>query len=279
MVEVQHARAVLVVHDVRVVFRLHDVIGTVRRGRVGEVAGNHVAEFLLKHVQEQHVEIHLGAIGQSAQFVHVVGEGVQLGCDWNTRKYIDFVKVIEPLLSLGGMIERNQLLLHVVVRFDMVANKIGGLFSQLSFEQNLESYLISCIIVGSGDNLDLSGNVDIVVYPRDKNVSQFRTRKKQLLGSRQYKEYLSSLYCGLCLKYSGNGEPKLIGLNKQLIMQCLEALTIASLLLLLLLLLLSIHLLLIHLLLIQSLLIHLLLVHLLLIHLLTSHLCGLFQSF
>ena len=50
---------------------------------------------------------------------------------------------------------------------------------------------------------------------------------------------------------------------------CLEALTIASLLLLLLLL--SIHLLLIHLLLIQSLLVHLLLVHLLLVHLLTLH--------
>ena len=106
-VEVHHARAVLVVHDVRVVLRLHDVVGAVRRRRVGKVAGNHVAEFLLEHVEEQHVELHLGAIGQSAQFVHVVGESMQLGCDWETWRYIDFVKVVKPLLSLSSVIEWN----------------------------------------------------------------------------------------------------------------------------------------------------------------------------
>lgn len=63
VVEVHHARTVLVVHDVRVVLRLHDVVGAVRRRRVGKVARNHVAEFLLEHVEEQHVELHLGAIG------------------------------------------------------------------------------------------------------------------------------------------------------------------------------------------------------------------------
>lgn len=176
VVEVHHARAVLVVDDVRVVLRLHDVIGAVRRGREGELAGHHVAELLLEHVEEQHVELGIGAVRQSVQLVHVVRERASLGCLREPSTYVDFVKVIVPLLSLRSVVERNELLLHVVVRLDMVVDEIGGLLSQLSFGQVLGSYLISCVVVGIRDNFDLSGNVDVVVDPRDKRVRWPPTR-------------------------------------------------------------------------------------------------------
>lgn len=98
--------------------------------------------------------------------------------------------------------------MHVVVRLDVVANEIGGLFSQLSFEPILELYLISCIIVGIGDNLDLSGNVDVVVDPRDKADFESWTRKKRLLGSRQCKVYLSSLLNSCVLNTVETGKPR-----------------------------------------------------------------------
>ena len=47
------------------------------------------------------------------------------------KPYVRVHEVIEPLLSLGGVVERNQLLLHVLILGNVVLDEMGRLLSQL----------------------------------------------------------------------------------------------------------------------------------------------------
>ena len=78
LVEIDHARSVLVVNNDRVILRLENIVRAVdSRGEL-ELAGNNITEFLLEHVQEELVEGSVGTVSHSAQFFHIIGENTSL---------------------------------------------------------------------------------------------------------------------------------------------------------------------------------------------------------
>ena len=123
-------------HDNGVIGGLHDIIGTVSRGSEAKLLGNDVAELLLQHVQEQLVERHVGTVSQSTKLLHVVREDSGLEQSISVRRtHVSLHEVIEPLLSLLGVVEGDQLLLHSIVVRNMVLDELGSLFSKLEYDR------------------------------------------------------------------------------------------------------------------------------------------------
>lgn len=139
-IEVDQSRTILVMHNDSVIGSFHNIIRAVSRRSKLELWGNHIAELLLQHVKEQLVERHVRSISQSTELLHVVRENSRLMVSILVGNiYVRLHKMIKPLLSLLGVVEGDQLLLHGIIVRNMVLDELCSLFSELHHKNKIGS--------------------------------------------------------------------------------------------------------------------------------------------